>query len=114
MRVNGSTGTLEDKHIMGCSTGRLVPSLSPCRVCLLCALGDDLEGGEPMLHPTVIAGTFANLERVVHDLCRQIDELAHHLPGEEDRAYAELAKENLWKMFQNAHKRALARTGLAR
>jgi hypothetical protein len=67
-----------------------------------------------MRHPIVVTGTFVNLERAVHDLCQQIDELAQHLPDKEDRAYAELAKENLWKMFQNAHRHALARTGLAR
>ena len=48
------------------------------------------------------------------DLCEQIDELARHVPEEEDRAYAALAKEQLWKMYQSAHKRALARTGLGR
>ncbi len=64
-----------------------------------------------MYQPVIVAGTFADLERGVRDLCEQIDQLAEHV-SEEDRAYAALAKENLWKMYQNAHKRALARTGL--
>jgi len=64
--------------------------------------------------PVIVAGTFADLERAVRDLSEQIDQLTEHLPEEEDRAYAALAKENLWKMYQNAHKRALARTGLGR
>ncbi len=67
-----------------------------------------------MLHSPMVAGTFADLEAAVRDLCRQIDTLTHHLPDEEDRTYTELAKENLWKMYHNAHKHALARTGLAR
>ncbi len=50
----------------------------------------------------------------MRDLCEQIDQLAEHVPEEEDRAYAALAKENLWKMYQQAHQRALVRTGLGR
>ena len=65
-----------------------------------------------MYQPVIVAGTFTDLERGVRDLCEQIDQLAEHVSEEEDRAYAALAKENLWKMYQNAHKRALARTGL--
>ena len=65
-----------------------------------------------MYQPVIVAGTFADLERGVRDLCEQIDQLAEHVSEEEDRAYAVLAKEKLWKMYQNAHKRALARTGL--
>ena len=67
-----------------------------------------------MYQPVIVAGTFADLERAVRDLCEQIDELALHVPEEEDRAYTALAKEQLWKMYQSAHKRALARTGLGR
>ena len=66
------------------------------------------------LNSPMVAGTFADLEAAMRDLCRQIDTLTHHLLDEEDRAYTELAKENLWQMYHNAHKHALARTGIAR
>src|SRR6266571_4097056 len=35
-----------------------------------------------------------------------------HVPEEEDRAYAELAMEYLWRMYRSAYQRALAREGL--
>jgi hypothetical protein len=59
----------------------------------------------------MVAGTFADLERAVRDLCQQIDQLAEHIPAEEDRAYAGVAKECLWKMYQRAYEHALAREG---
>ena len=68
--------------------------------------------GESMEQPIIVAGTFADLERVVRELCEQIDLLAAHIPEEEDRAYAELAKEYLWRMYRSAYQRALAREGL--
>jgi len=55
-----------------------------------------------MAQPIIVAGTFADLERAVRDICEQIDRLAQHVP-EEDRAYAELAKQDLWRMYQSAH-----------
>jgi len=64
--------------------------------------------------PLIVTGTFANLEYAVRAVCQQIDTLAQHIPDEEDRAYAELAKEYLWKMFKSAYQRALAREGLGR
>ena len=67
-----------------------------------------------MLEPIIIAGDFADLERAVRDVCKQIDLLARHIPDDEDRAYAEAAKENLWRMYQSAHQRALVREGLER
>ncbi len=66
-----------------------------------------------MYQPVFVAGTFADLENAVRDLCMQIDEVARHVP-DEDREYAAMAKENLWKMYDSAHKHALARTGLER
>ena len=67
-----------------------------------------------MGQPIIVAGTFADLERAARETCEQIDLLAQHVPEEEDRAYAELAKEYLWRMYQSAHQRALAREGLGR
>ena len=67
-----------------------------------------------MVQPISAAGTFADLEHAVREICKQIDLLAQHVPEEEDRAYAELAKEYLWRMYQSAHQRALAREGLGR
>ena len=65
-----------------------------------------------MAQPVIVAGTFADLERAVRDICEQIDRLAQHVPEEEDRAYAELAKQDLWRMYRSAHQRELAREGL--
>jgi hypothetical protein len=65
-----------------------------------------------MVQPIIVGGTFADLERAVREICLQIDLLTQHVPDEEDRAYAELAKEYLWRMYQSAHQRALAREGL--
>ena len=65
-----------------------------------------------MAQPIIVTGTFADLEREGREICSQIDLLAQHVPEEEDRAYAELAKEYLWRMYQSAHQRALAREGL--
>ncbi len=65
-----------------------------------------------MAEPIIVAGTFADLERAVREICEQIDQLAQHVPEDEDRAYAELAKEELWRMYQSAYQRALAREGL--
>jgi hypothetical protein len=65
-----------------------------------------------MAEPIIVAGTFADLERAVREICEQIDQLAQHVPEEEDRAYAELAKQYLWRMYQSAHQRELAREGL--
>ncbi len=65
-----------------------------------------------MAEPIIVAGTFADLERAVREICSQIDQLAQHVPEEEDRAYAELAKQYLWRMYQSAHQRELAREGL--
>jgi malonyl CoA-acyl carrier protein transacylase len=62
----------------------------------------------------VVAGTFASLERAVREICEQIDVLARRIPEEEDRVYAQLAKEYLWRMYQSAHQRALASEGLGR
>ena len=67
-----------------------------------------------MAEPIIVAGTFADLERAVREICEQIDLLAQHFPEEEDRAYADLAKEYLWRMYQSAHQRVLAREGLGR
>jgi hypothetical protein len=67
-----------------------------------------------MDQPIIVAGTFADLERAGHEICGQIDLLAQHVPEEEDRAYAELAKVDLWRMYQSAYRRALAREGLGR
>ena len=65
-----------------------------------------------MVQPIMVAGTFADLERAVREICRQIDLLAQHVPEEEDRAYADLAMEYLWRMYRSAYQRALAREGL--
>jgi hypothetical protein len=65
-----------------------------------------------MAEPIIVAGTFADLERAVREICEQIDQLAQHVPEEEDRAYAELAKQDLWRMYRSAHQRELAREGL--
>ena len=67
-----------------------------------------------MVEPIIVAGSFADLERAVREICQQIDLLARHVPEEEDRAYADLAKQDLWRMYQSAHQRALAREGLGR
>ena len=67
-----------------------------------------------MDQPLIVAGTFADLEYAVREICGQIDLLAQHVPEEEVRAYAELAKEDLWRMYQSAYQRALAREGLGR
>ncbi len=64
-----------------------------------------------MDQPIIVAGTFADLERAVREICEQIDLLSRHIPEEEDRAYAELAKQDLWRMYQSAYQRALAREG---
>ncbi|HLI08236.1 MAG TPA: hypothetical protein VKV40_16835 [Ktedonobacteraceae bacterium] len=64
-----------------------------------------------MAQPFVVIGTFADLERATREVCAQIDELVRHIPDEEAHVYARLAKENLWKMLQTSHKRALAREG---
>lgn len=58
--------------------------------------------------------TFAHMERAMRDLCQQIQQVASHLPDEASRAYAEATRENFWRMYENAHHRALARTGLGR
>jgi hypothetical protein len=65
-----------------------------------------------MAEPMIVAGTFADLERAVREICRQIDLLVQHIPEEEDRAYAELAMEYLWRMYRSAYEHALAREGL--
>ena len=73
---------------------------------------DKPEGSESMVQPIIVAGDFAELERAVLELCKQIDLLAQHIPDEEDRAYAHQAKEYLWRMYRSAHERVLAREGL--
>jgi len=60
----------------------------------------------------IVAGTFADLERAVREICRQIDLLAQQIPEKEDRAYANLAMEYLWRMYRSAYQHALARAGL--
>ena len=72
---------------------------------------DEQKGGKSMAEPIIVTGTFANLERAVREVCKQIDLLAQAIPEEEDRAYAEQAKEYLWRMYQSAHQRELAREG---
>jgi hypothetical protein len=67
-----------------------------------------------MDQPVILAGTFANLERAVRELCGQIQQLADRLPEEDSRAYAQAAQDNLWRMYESAHRHALARTGLRR
>lgn len=48
-----------------------------------------------MEEPIIVAGSFEALENAVREVCQQIDLLAQHFPEEEDRAYADLAKEYL-------------------
>jgi hypothetical protein len=67
-----------------------------------------------MDQPIIVAGTFADLERAVREVCVQIDQLVQHVPEEEERAYAELAKEDLWRMYESAFQHALAREGFGR
>jgi hypothetical protein len=67
-----------------------------------------------MDQPIIVAGTFADLERAVREVCVQIDLLVQHVPEEEERAYAELAKEDLWRMYESAFQHALAREGFGR
>jgi hypothetical protein len=67
-----------------------------------------------MIEPIIAAGTIADLEQAVREICRQIDLLEEHITEEEDRAYGELAKEYLWRMYQSAYRRALAQEGLGR
>jgi hypothetical protein len=65
-----------------------------------------------MVQPVIVAGTFADLEGVLREICQQIDLLAQQIPEVEDRTYADLAIEYLWRMYRSAHQRALARAGL--
>ena len=65
-----------------------------------------------MVQPVIVAGTFADLEREVREVCQQIDLLAQQIPEVENRTYADLAIEYLWRMYQSAYQRALARAGL--
>ncbi len=65
-----------------------------------------------MVELLIATGSFAELERAVREICMQIDMVAQHIPEEEDRAYAEGAKENLWRMYRRAYQRSLAREGL--
>jgi hypothetical protein len=51
-------------------------------------------------------GMGKDLELTVRDLCQQIDRLAEQIPDEADRAYAEVAKKCLWKMYQRAFEHA--------
>lgn len=67
-----------------------------------------------MEQSALFVGTFANLEHLVRDLCHQIQQVASRLPEEDSQAYAQAAQENLWRMYESAHKHALARTGLGR
>jgi hypothetical protein len=67
-----------------------------------------------MYQPVMVVGSFANLEQAVRELCSQIQQLADRLPEEDSRAYAQAAQENLWRMYESAHRHALARTGLRR
>jgi hypothetical protein len=62
--------------------------------------------------PIIVTGTFAELERAVRNICAQIDTLTHHIPDEEDRSYADIAKDALWRMVHSAQEHALARAGL--
>jgi hypothetical protein len=75
---------------------------------------DEPKGGEQVDELGIVMGNFAQLEDEVREICEQIDRLAGHVPEEEDRVYAELAKEYLWRMYRSAHQRALAREGLER
>jgi hypothetical protein len=65
-----------------------------------------------MAQTMLVAGTFANLERAIRDLCKQIDQVASRIPDEEDRAYAGVAKQCLWTMYERAHEHAQTREGL--
>ena len=67
-----------------------------------------------MEEPIIAAGNFAELEQAVREICKQIDLLTQQVPEEEDRAYAELAKQYLWRMYKSTYQRALAREGLGR
>ncbi|MFL5664726.1 MAG: hypothetical protein ACJ8BW_25765 [Ktedonobacteraceae bacterium] len=67
-----------------------------------------------MDQPIIVAGTLADLERAVREVCVQIDLLVQHVPEEEERSHAELAKENLWHMYESAFQHALAREGFGR
>jgi hypothetical protein len=67
-----------------------------------------------MVEQIIAAGTIADLEQAVREICRLIDLLEKRIPEEEDRAYGELAKDNLWRMYQSAYRRALAQEGLGR
>lgn len=67
-----------------------------------------------MEQPIIVSGSITELERAVRQICQQFDLLAQHIPDEEDRAYAEVAKENLWHMYQSAYRRTLEREGLGR
>lgn len=67
-----------------------------------------------MEKPIIVPANFASLERAVREICEQIDVLAQRIPEEEDRAYAQLAKEDLWRMYQSAYQHALASEGLGR
>lgn len=75
---------------------------------------DEPKGGESLVQPIIVAGSFADLERAVREICEQIDLIAEHIPEEEDRVYAEQAKEYLWRMYKSAYQRALAHEGLGR
>jgi hypothetical protein len=61
-----------------------------------------------MEKPIFVAETFASLERAVCEICEQIDVLARHILEEEDRAYAQMAKDDLWRMYESAYQHALA------
>ena len=65
-----------------------------------------------MARPMMVAGTFAHLERTIRDLCQQIDQVASRVPDEEDRAYAGVAKQCLWTMYERALEHAQSREGL--
>ena len=75
---------------------------------------DEPKEGERMDQPIIVAGTFADLERAVHEVCEQIDLLAQHVPDEDERAYAALAKEDLWRMYESALQHARTREGFGR
>ncbi|HEX4207434.1 MAG TPA: hypothetical protein VHZ51_25190 [Ktedonobacteraceae bacterium] len=64
-----------------------------------------------MVRPVIVAGTFANLEQAIRDLCQQIDQVASRVPDEEDRAYAGIAKKFLWTMYEHAYEHAQSREG---
>jgi hypothetical protein len=50
-----------------------------------------------------------HLEEEVRTLCQQIEQLAAQIPDERDRAYAGVAQECLWTMYQRACERVAAR-----